>query len=563
MRHPLIHFTLLLTLLLAAACGPAAAPDAAAPSEPGAQAVDTAPAATRVEVLRLPGGDFGYPSPFGYFRGPGYARMSFIFDTLVWKDSSGEIIPWLAESWTSSDDGLSWTFTLREGVQWQDGEPLTADDVAFTFRYFTEQPNPWSSARADVVKEVEAVDARTVQVTLGRPYAPFLPNVAGSLPIIPQHIWEMVDDAKKFVDDKALIGSGPYRLVSYNKAEGAYLYEANDNFWLGAPYVQRIELIPVGDEALALKQGEVHAAGISGIVSAATEDLLKAFQEDSRFGMITAPGEWNLVLYFNEERGAPLNDRSFRQAVAYALDLQTMVDQVLFGDALPGTPGWLAPSNPWKNPDIGPYPYDADKARAMLEEAGYTDRDGDGVREAADGTPLKFELVYGNWFTPRPAEMIKAWLADVGIEIQLKSVDRVTSDQLTQEGQYALALVGHGGLGGDPDFMRTVFHSQSKSASFTRVRGYHNERFDELADKQLGTVDEAARRDMLYEMQSILAEDVPVIPLYYPNSNQIFDQTVLGNWYFTPGGFASGIPMTWNKHLFVTGMKTGLQINGQ
>lgn len=567
MHRRLFQLTLPLILVFAlAACAGGAIPTAVSRSgeeTTGVSRSEEPAAPPRVDVLRLPGGDFGYPSPFGYFRGPGYARMSLIFDTLVWKDASGENIPWLAESWKSSEDGLTWTFTLRDGVKWHDGQPLTADDVVFTFRYFAVKPNPWSSAAVDVIKEIERVDERTVRLTLTRSYAPFLRNVIGSIPIIPEHVWEQVEDPKKFVDEKALIGSGPYRLISYNKAEGAYLYEANDDFWLGPPYVERIEMVPVGDELLALKQGEVDEAGISGIVSAATQDLVKAFQEDERFDIITAPGEWNLVLYFNMERGVPFSDKSFRQAVAYALDLQTMVNQVLFGDGLPGTPGGLAPSNPWMNPDIKPYPYDPGKAKALLEEAGYVDSDGDGVLETPDGKPLKIELLYANWYSPRPAEMIKTWLADVGIEITLKLVDRVTSDQLTSEGQYEMALVGFGGRGGDPDMLRTQLSSQSKSPSFTRVRGYHNERFDELVAKQLAEIDEEARREMVYEIQAILAEDVPTIPLYHPNRNEIFDKTVLDAWYFTPGGFASGIPMAWNKHLFVTGEQAGLEIRGR
>jgi len=133
---------------------------------------------------------------------------------------------------------------------------------------------------------------------------------------------------------------------------------------------------------------------------------------------------------------------------------------------------------------------------------------------------------------------------------------------MTADGQYDLAITGYGGLGGDPDQMRTTFWSQSKSKSFGRVFGYRNERFDELAVGQLSVSDEATRRQMIYEMQEILDADVPVIPLYYPDSSFTFDRTVFDAWYFTPGGIGSGVPLTWNKHALVTGEKTGLKIRG-
>ena len=571
MTRLVARFLLAAIVFLSAACAPAATPPAgqtatgSAPAVAEKQPASAKPAVAgqvaRVEVLRLPSADYGSPTPFGYSRGPGYCRMSFIFDTLVWKDSTGSFIPWLAESWTKSDDGLTWTFRLRDGVKFHDGKPLTSDDVAFTYQYLTK--HSWSPTLPDILKRVEATDARTVRFTLSKPYAPFLGTIVGPAPIVPKHIWEKVDDPRKYNAPDAWIGSGPYVLKSYNKAEGSYLYEAFDDFWLGKPFVKRLELVPVGDEALALKQGQVHAGSTAGITSGTGEDLLRAFRSDPRFATLDAVGEWNLVLNFNLSRGKPYDDKSFRQAVAHALDLQKMVDQVLFGAGRPGTPGYLPESNPWKNPKTGPYPYDPARAKQLLREAGYVDKDGDGVLEGPDGRPLKIQLLYsGELSSPRPAEMIKGWLAEVGVEIQLKAVDRATLDAMTADGQYDLAITGYGGLGGDPDQMRTTFWSQSKSKSFGRVFGYRNERFDELAVKQLSVSDEATRRQMIYEMQEVLYADVPVIPLYYPDSSFTFDRTVFDAWYFTPGGIGSGVPMTWNKHAFVTGEMAGLKIRG-
>jgi peptide/nickel transport system substrate-binding protein len=560
MRHlrPVILFAIL--TVVAAGCHETGSPSKEQSAYP-AGATPNGPAA-RVEVLRLAGGDYGSPSPFGYSRGPGYCRMSFLFDTLLWKDASGNVIPWLAESWQQADNGLTWIFTLRNGVKWHDGQPLTVDDVVFSYQYLSR--NNWSPTLPDILGNVEKVDERTVRLTLKRPYAPFVTNILDAAPIIPKHIWEKVEDPKKFTDSTAWIGSGPYLLKSYSKADGSYLYEANDNFWLGPPYVKRIELIPVGDEALSLKQGQIDAGSIASVTSATSKELMKVFTDNPKYAVITAPGEWNLILNFNLTKGEPFTDKAFRQAVAYGLDLQKMVDQVLFGAGQPGNPGYLPPSNQWQNPKAKTYPYDPVRARQLLKSAGYIDRNGDGVLETPDGRSLKLQLVYsGDLSSPRPAEMIKSWLADIGIDISLKAVDTASLDQITAAGQYEMAITGYGGMGADPDNMRTTFSSQSKSTSFGRVFGYQNARFDELAAKQFETSDEQARRAMIYEMQEILADDVPAIPLYYPDRNLIYDKTVFDAWYFTPGGVGSGVPTAWNKQAFITGQKTGLQIKGR
>ena len=556
MNHKWMAYLVVVVLLIPlVSCGSAAAPLPAAPTS----------ASARVEVLRLEGGNAGLPTPFLWSKGSGLAYMTLLFDTLIWKDGTGDFIPWLATSWESSADGLTWTFHLREGVKWHDGQPLTADDVAFTYRYVN-RPGLTYTGRVEILPvlkqmTVEQVDASTVRITLGAPYAPFLRNVIGNVPIIPRHIWEGVEDPKKFTEEAALVGTGAYRMTAYDKAEGSYLFEANDDFWLGPPYVKRIEVVPVGDVALALKQGEVHGAGMS-LGPDATEEVLATFREDPRFGEINGPGDANTVLYFNMERGVPFSDRTFRQAVSYALDLQTMVDQVILGDGLPGLPGQLPPSNPWMNPDAPAHVYDRAKATALLEEAGYLDTDGDGVRQTPDGEALRFELTYNN-ANHREAEMIQSWLKPVGIVLDLRAVDGTTCDQITSEGKYELALVSFGGRGADADTLRTLFSSQGKSGGFARVFGYKNENFDEVAAKQVGLLDEEARRELVYEMQLILAEDVPSIPLYYPNYRFVFDRTVLDAWYYTPGGFASGCPNSYNKHLFITGQQTGLAIRGQ
>lgn len=576
MHHKCFIGLMVLAMLSVITLGACAAPTAAptptsvkpttvAPTSapPVAQPATVAPTATpaRVKVLRVPGGsDWGYPSPFGFvMRGPGYTRASYIFDTLAWRDSTGQTIPWLAKEWKTSSDGLTWTFTLRDGVKWHDGKPLTVDDVIFSFNYLKAKTGAaWFMAEIGQVESVTKVADNQVAIKLMQPFAPFLQSIAETVFIFPKHIWEKVDDPKKLTGPEALIGSGPYKLVEYNKQEGTYLFEANNDFFLGAPYVQRIEFIPAGDQALALANGKIDAFDMFG---GATDEMLAPFTKPP-FQIKKAPGEWGMHLYFNlaHEKTA-LKDVRVRQAIAHAINRNALVERILFNFGEPGNPGFLPPANQYYNPNVPAYPYDLAKAKALLDEAGYKD-DGKGTRKSADGTPLQITIIYSSGGSPRIPEMVVAALNQVGIQVKPVPMDQASLDAAAQSGNYEAVLVGFGGLGSDPDMLRRYFASTSKTVGFTRARGYHNSEFDTLAAKQVTIADFAERKKLIDQMQMILAQDLPVLPLYYTARVVVFNAQVFDNWYYTPGGHGGGIPMPFNKHQFVTGVPAGLTIRG-
>ena len=552
-QHLWLALALVASLLLAACGGePAASGTPASPSQGTAAPPGTAePAAEAayVETLRLPGGGYwGHPSPFGFNRGPGFVRASLVFDTLVWRDASGQTIPWLATNWSLSDDGLTWTFTQRDGVFWQDGQPLTAEDVAFSFEYCLSHPGiAWFMAQVDAVESAAVVGDNQVAIRLARPFAPFLQTVAEALFIFPRHIWQDVADPQAFVEPAAFIGSGAYRLVEYSQEEGTYLFEANPDFFLGQPYVRRIEFVPTSDEILALSSGEIAAFDKFGGV---TEEMLAPFRQPP-IAVEEAPGEWGMFLDFNLEEETPLRDVRVRQAIAHAVDRQAMVDRVLFGFGDVGNPGFLPPSNPFYDPDVTRYPHDPEVARALLQEAGY------------DGAPLT--LAYSpDWImaSPRVVEILKAGLSEAGIAVEDVVMDQATIDAAAREGNYELLLTGFGGLGADPDQLRRSFASSSQTRGFSRALGYQNPDFDALAEAQVSMADLADREAALDEMQAILARDLPVLPLYYTARVVVYNAEVFDNWYFTPGGYGGGIPMPYNKHQFVAGLPEGLVITG-
>jgi len=298
-----------------------------------------------VERVRTAGGPWGYPSPFAYSKGPGLVHDLFLFDTLVWKDSTGRTIPWLASSWQHSPDSKEWRITLRDSVRWHDGQPLTADDVVFTFDYLTKGSGRAAPGivRLPEIAEVTADGTTGVVIRLPRPFAPF-EGLLGRVPIIPRHVWADVADPAKFQGPQAVMGSGPYKLDSYDAATNSYRYTANTDYFLGVPSVRHLEFVPAPDELLALQRGDLDAATIGLEERAVPDAQLKAF-DDPRFAKITAPGELNRALHFNLAKGFPFDDKRFRQAVAFAVDRKDLVNRVLFGRGEPGSSGGLAPTN--------------------------------------------------------------------------------------------------------------------------------------------------------------------------------------------------------------------------
>ena len=522
----------------------------------------TGPASTSVDRLRLPGIDRGYPTPFAYLKGPGLVHVNFVFDTLIWKDSTGSYIPWLAQSWERSADGTEYRFVLREGLTWQDGRPLTADDVVFTFDYITTGAgtNQTQFIGKPNVKEVVAESPTVVVVRLPGPSALFEPTVAGRMPIIPRHIWQSVTDPAKYLDREAVIGSGPYRLESYDRSTGSYLFVANESYFLGPPYVKRLEFVPAPNEILSLQRGDLDmaTAGIENLEEPIPDEVFSALEHDAKLAMIVAPGEANRSLHFNLSRGFPFDDKRFRQAVAYSVDRADLVKRILFGRGEVGSSGNLAPSHGSLAGDLPAYAKDLAKANALLDEVGLRDTNGDGVRDLPDGTAFKPELQANSLFSTKTPELMKEYLRAVGIEIEIKVLDQATSDANGAQGRYDMALFTYGGMGGDPDFLRTRLSARAPATVYSKIHGFNNARFEELATQQAATLDEAGRKPLVQEMQRIVAEELPLLSLYVPSRILLSAKGSFDAWYFTPGGLFGLHPGPLNKHAFVTGKKTGI-----
>lgn len=530
------RFTSILTVCLLLGCLLAAGCTSGQTADPAGK-----PGEKVVAELKLPGGDWGLPSPFTFYpRGPGYVHMSFIYDTLTWKDDK-QVIPWLAEDWQVSADRLSWTFKLRPGVKWQDGQPLTAQDVVFTFSYLKKHPVEWFDL--GMIREVQARDEHTVIFTLKSPYAPFLQQVAGNIPIIPGHIWSKARDPRKEAKIEMLVGTGPYMLQSYDKAQGAYAYQANENFFLGAPGVKKLLFVPSGDKVALLERGDLDVGDIPA-------SLVEKFKQNPKFKVVSGPSYWTLKLQFNLEKN-PFNDPEVRQAIAYAINREELIKKSVPGGlagARPGNPGFLPPESTWFNSETYKlYDYDINKAKELLKEAGIEDRDGDGVAEDQKGNRMQFTLL-----TPqapqqfsREAENSKLMLRDIGFILDIKTLNLKTIDGMILSGNYDLSLNGHGGLGGDP---ATVMGFGIARGGMLTPGTPRDTAYQELAQKLLVTPDNSRRREICNEMQNMYARLLPCLPLYYSTWHFAYDPAAFDGWFYTTdGGIAIGLPMLYNK----------------
>ena len=480
-------------------------------------------------------GDWGYPSPYGHYsRGPGYIRMSLIFDTLVWKDENG-FVPALAEKWEYLADEKAYVFHLRSGVTWNDGEPFTAEDVAFTVQYIKDHPYSWVDS--SIIEKVEASDDNTVKITLKKDYAPFLDQVAGTLPIMPEHVYKDVSDPANYKDAAALTGTGPFKLVNYDKTQGTYLYEANEDYYQGAPKVKQIKFVKISLElsAAALEKGDADAATVPG----ETVDGL----ENKGLNVVKGSHDWVAKIMVNHMK-APFSDAKFRQALYYAIDRQDLVDTGLRGYGLEGSPGLYASDNQWYNADQEQYSFDPAKAGHLLEELGYKKEEGSQYYTKIS-KPEPIELLV-TATTERQGELIAKQLDAAGFKVNLRSVDAKTLDSLVSAWQFDLALSGHGGLGGDPAILNKVVLDQK---SFNSARYDEDSKLNDLLDGQMEEMDPAARKIMVDSAQELIAQDLPALPLYYTDSFWASNDKV--DYYYTYGGVGSGVPIALNKMIFV------------
>lgn len=479
-------------LLIASGCGSG---DSATPQK---NAGDTAK-----PVIRLTGGDWGYPTPYAHYpRGPGGFKMCLIFDGLLERGPEG-IIPWLAKSWTVSPDGCTYTFKIRGNVMWHDGTPLTAKDVVFSLKYASRYPAVWSQIDSRELKTISMADTQTVVTTTTAPKASLLYRL-GRTRIIPEHIWAEIERPREFTGAQAVIGSGPFRLTHYNREQGIYRFEPFEDFWGPEIAVNGIQFIPVSQEILAFENGTIDLARVP-------PDTVKKIQATAGVKLLRSPGFWGYRLLFNPDRKPLLGELEFRKAFAYAINRQELVNKVARGAAQPGNPGILPPDHRMYNAHAKQYALDRKRARRLIQL----------VRERKNPaqSPAEIRILVSNRNREvRLATLIRQQLTNIGIQLKIQSCDGKTRDAKVRSGDYELAIIGHGGWGANADYLYERFYPASESSDSPAASGNRVEISEELAETlgQLHQQTDTRRRHKLaIKAQHKLAAELPELPLYY------------------------------------------------
>ena len=473
-------------------------------------------------------GDWGYPTPYSaYPRGPGYLRMYYIFDTLVWKDADG-FVGALAGEYEFDPETLSYTFSLREEIKWHDGTDFSADDVLFTFDYLREHPMP--VADISVIEEISKLDENTVQITLERPYAAFLNNLAGVIPILPEHIWKEVEQPEEFAEPEALTGTGPYRLESYSREQGRYHYQAFSDYYLGEPLKEELLMVKVSDPQMALQNEDVDFAQVE---PEALESL-----EAAGFMVESGTHDWCLKLMINHQEGS-LAEKDFRRALALAIDSDELVERTLRGHGLPGKPGLVSPDSRWYCEEIEPYGFDQQAALDKLKALGYSYIEG--ILKDDTGEQPSLELItHANY--AREAEIVGAQLSELGLKLDVRSMERSVVDSYIRDWNFDLAISGHGAVGGDPETLERFMVGEGSPHLNAR---YQDESLIEALEQQSRALEKTEREEAVCKVQQIHAEAVPAYPLYYPTWYYAHNERV--DWFFTKDGIGTGTPIPLNK----------------
>ncbi|RNL82137.1 ABC transporter substrate-binding protein [Halostreptopolyspora alba] len=467
----------------------------------------------------------------------------------------------LAESWEHSDDGRTWTFDIREGEHWSDGEPLTAEDVAWTY---TTMMDDEAAATAngnfvDNFAEVTAPDDTTVEITLDEPQSTML---ALDIPIVPKHVWEDVDDFAEFNNDEfPVVGSGPFVLTDHEPNRSITL-EANSQHWRGPPNFDRLVFRYYDDQDAAveaLRKGEV--SFVEGLTPAQADaldgeaNITVNNATGKRFeGFTINPGaETQDGVEFGDGHPA-LRDKTLRQAIMFAIDKDEIVETV-YGGYAEAAEGYIPAryeDYTWEPEGDDRIDFDPDAAETMLDEAGYEMGD-DGVRESPDGEPLELRMHVHNDDPARVAigKLMAEWLGDIGIGIDNRTVDPGVLSDALHAGEYDLIFTGWT-VNPDPDIVLGIHTCDALPTEPGTMRGdayFCDEEYDELYEKQLAEFDDPDRRaSHIRDMQAILYEEAVVNVLTYPNaieayrSDQIADIQVQPD----PGGNIWGQDGYWS-----------------
>ena len=528
-KRALSFLTLLILLLpVLAACG--GTPTPAAPTAAPAAGATAAPAAGgRSDAVMTIGGAVGSAfqrnfNPFSPNSLVGTVNSAYE-PLMILNSITGEVVPWLATRYEFSADNQTLTFTIRDGVKWSDGQPLSARDVAFTFNLLKNTPGLNSTVLSALsgptayIDSITAPDDSTVVFTFSRVYTPgvyelFVQN------IVPEHIWKNVSDPAKFTNDNP-VGSGPFTEVT-NFQTQSYELHRNPNYWQESkPAIKGIRFLAFPDrnaESLAAVNGEIDWSNTS--ISDPDQTFVARDPTNRYYISESGPNMACLALNIAKE---PFDDVNVRKAISMAINREQISVVGENGVSPPADVTGLGPFyQAWKVADpasLGDWTtYNPDKANQLLDAAGLA-KGGDGIRVLPDGTPMKYTipvLPLPNWLADM--QIIADNLRAVGIEVSPEPVQFPQWQEAQQKGTYDMMF---NIVDGNATPYRFYYNTMSSALlepvgtqAFGNSTRYAGKKADDLLNQFASTADPARQKEIIQQVQRVFAEEVPTLPLF-------------------------------------------------
>ncbi len=485
-------------------------------------------------------GDEDTINPYTYVSGfPGWNLLMMQYDSLMQLDAAGEPQNWLAASVTASDDLTEWTVSLVEGAKWHDGTDLTIDDALFTFNYFIESATGRFSRDLRGVESVTINDAGELVFALGAPNPAFDLVALADIPILPAHVWESIENpGEATFDISTNVGSGPFKMTAYEQDQ-FYRFEANADYFRGAPAVDELVVVIFADDAgalAAIRSGEVDV-GFERV----SPEQIELLDAQDPLDVVQGP-EFTTQMINIDVSKPPFDDLAVRQAVGLAIDRQDIVDTVYLGAATVGSPGWVHPDKTVYNPSVAPV-HDVATANQLLDDAGYADSDGDGIREF-NGQPMTFEYITNSSdsLRLRIAELTAEMLADIGIGTTVVSVETATWEEAVWPGfdinngrNYEMATWGWSApIQANTIRIAELVHSDP-GIGFLNLTGFSDPEVDAIAEALQVEADPAAAAQLISDLQALIAELQPFVMLAYPDGAYVYNSDVYADWEFIAG----------------------------
>lgn len=449
-------------------------------------------------------------NPFLTNETEGQWRCNMLFDQFVIIDpKTYEVRPKLAKEWTASDDATEFTFTLQDEILFSDGTPLTTEDISFFIHGVLEPGSTspfvarfididgaeaYNNGEADTISGVEIVDERTITIRLSEPNAAFLVNLEHIRPVPAAQL-----EGKSLTDDpwfQAPVGAGPFRFVEWQTGAD-FVAERNENYWQsGKPYLDRFIHRTIADSqtlVLALETGEIDASNYPAPTVAETLQAVESLEV--MVPPFTQPDGWSFNLQHEQ-----LAIMEIRKAICHALNMEQFAADFLLGLGDVGV-GPLAPDNWAFNTDLEPIPYDLDRARELMEAAGYPD----------GGFSIEFTTNQGNILREDFLTFTQAALSELGIDVVANLAEWTQVVNAATNGSFEAICPTWSGAIVEPDELYLTLHSESAR----NVYHYSNAEVDQLLEDARASVDQEARKEMYWRVQEILMEEVPIFWAWY------------------------------------------------